>query len=99
MTRSARAAWVVCALVLVLLSVGAIVEFATWSTPLPTGLIFRGVNLFIAPVFAILGALIISRVPTNAIGYLFLFASVLATAQCLVEQTAFAAEVWPSLAP
>jgi len=97
--RSARAAWVVCALVLALLAVGAIVEIATWSTPLPTGLVLRGVNLFIAPVFAILGALIISRVPTNAIGYLFLCASVLATAQCLVEQAAFAAEVWPPLAP
>ncbi|MDP9276492.1 MAG: adenylate/guanylate cyclase domain-containing protein [Chloroflexota bacterium] len=99
MRRSALVAWIVCALALALLASGAAVEIATWSVSLPPGLIPRGLVLSFAPVYAILGAVIVRRVPTNAIGYLFLYASLFGAAQLLSEQTAFAAEVWPALAP
>ena len=99
MRRSAPVAWIICAFALAVLAFGAAVEIATWSVPLPPGLVPRGVVLALAPVYAILGAVIISRVPSNAIGQLFLYSSLFGAAQLVSEQTAFAAEVWPALAP
>ena len=99
MRRSAQVAWIVCGLVLATLAIGAAIEVATWSVPLPPGAVPRGVVLFVAPVFAVIGALVISRVPGNAIGHLFLYIGAAGAAQLMSEQLAFAAEVWPALAP
>ena len=97
--RSARVAWTVCALTIVLLAIGTVILAATWSAPLPIGLVPRGAVLLAAPVFSVGGALIISRVPRNAIGLVFLVAGLLGALQFLSEQTVFAAEIWPALGP
>jgi class 3 adenylate cyclase len=99
MRQSARVAWIVCALVLAVLAIGAAIAVATWSVALPPGAVPRGVVLLVAPVFAVIGAMVISRVPGNAIGHLFLYIGAAGAAQLLSEQIAFAAEVSPALTP
>ena len=99
MVRGDRNAWLGCAVVFALLLIGAVMEIATWSAPLAPGFGPRGIALYFAPLYAILGALVISRAPGNAIGYLLLAIGAVGGVQLVAEQIAVAGLVWPAIAP
>jgi hypothetical protein len=72
---SARLAWAVCAVSLLLMALGLLLIFARWSTPLPTGWYpwtYLVNDLFGALGAPILGGLIASRRPENLYGWLWL---------------------------
>ncbi len=72
---SARLAWSVCAVSLLLMALGLLLIFARWSTPLPTGWYpwtYLVNDLFGALGAPILGGLIASRRPENPYGWLWL---------------------------
>ena len=96
--RSVRIAWLVCGVALALMAIAAGIQIATWSVSLES-VAPRGSPLLVYPVVVVVGAVITSRVPTNAIGYVFLGAGVVGALQCLSEQVAFAAVAQPGLAP
>jgi len=98
MRRSTVAAWSICALALVLIVAGTALMIATWQVSLPAGVALRGTQLVVAPVYAVLGAVIVSQVRRNALGYIFLGAGLLSAADLWIEGTAYAAEAWPAFA-
>jgi MFS family permease len=72
---AARLAWSVCAVSLLLMALGLLLIFASWSTPLPTGWYpwtYLANDAFGALGTPILGGLIASRRPENPYGWLWL---------------------------
>ena len=95
--RRALIAWSTCALALLVTAVGVALWIATWSVPAPASLTPRGFVLVLAPLFAVVGALVTARAPGNGIGYVFLYMGLGGAVQLLSEQVAFAAQQWPQL--
>jgi class 3 adenylate cyclase len=98
MKRSTLAAWSMCALALALLTAAAPLLIATWQVSLPAGVGLRGTQLVVAPVYAVLGAVIVTQVRRNALGYVFLVAGLFSAADFWIEETAYAAETWSAFA-
>ena len=96
MTRPALFAWSLCALALAVVAAGVAVHVMSWNVARPTGLAPRGFALVIAVTFAVVGALVASRAPRNAVGWIFAVAGVAAAVQYGAEQVAYLASEQPA---
>ena len=93
-TRAAWQAWTLSGTALLLSLAGAFVLVASWGVPAPTGQFGpRGFGLLMGVVVGTVGAIVATRQPANAIGWLLCVAAVLGAV------TGFAAEyvVWALL--
>ena len=89
MRRPAVFAWSLCAIALSIAVVGCVLHVVSWNVVRPSGLTPRGFALLLAIAYAVVGAVIASRAPRNAIGWIFAVAGVAAATQYAVEQVVY----------
>ena len=82
-------AWSLCAVALSIALVGGALHFMSWNVVRPAGLTPRGFALLLAIAYGVVGAVIASRAPRNAIGWIFVLAGVAAATQYAAEQVAY----------
>jgi hypothetical protein len=95
MTRTAAFAWSLCAVALTIVAVGGVLHIASWNVVRSSGLTPRGFAILLAVAYSIVGAFVASRVPRNAIGWIFALAGVAAAAQYAAEQGAYVVSEQP----
>jgi hypothetical protein len=86
MTRAASLALSLCAIALAISAVGGVLHLVSWNVARPSGLTPRGFALLLAVAYAVVGAVVASRAPRNAIGWIFVVAGVAAAVQYATEQ-------------
>ncbi|TMC04702.1 MAG: hypothetical protein E6J35_05140, partial [Chloroflexi bacterium] len=89
MTRAAALAWSLCGIALAIVVVGGLLHLVSWNVSRPSGLTPRGFALLLAVAYALVGAIVASRAPRNAIGWIFAVAGVAAAAQYAIEQIVY----------
>jgi hypothetical protein len=92
MTRPAVIAWSLCAIALAIAAVGCVLQITSWSVVRPSGLTPRGFALLLSISYSVVGAVVATREPRNAIGWIFALAGVAAATQYAAEQIAYV--VW-----
>jgi hypothetical protein len=102
MKGSAVLAWSTCTIALAIAAVGCVLQISSWGVVRPSSLTPRGFALLLAISYSVVGAVVASREPRNAIGWIFALAGVAAATQYAAEQVTYI--VWeqstsPLLAP
>jgi hypothetical protein len=89
MTRPAVVAWSLCAIALAIAAAGCVLQVTSWNVVRPSGLTPRGFALLLAISYSVVGAVVASREPRNAIGWIFALAGVAAATQYAAEQVTY----------
>jgi hypothetical protein len=95
MTRSAVVAWSLCGIALTIAAAGGVLHIVSWNVDRSGGLTPRGFQVLLAVSYSVVGAFVASRVPRNAIGWIFALAGIAAAGQYAAEQVAYVVSEQP----